>query len=231
MDTAQEINNTEQARQDSFETSDLQKSENLLASFLSDCNEEERKVIDDFSHSLGIRDNDAIWAFVKIFFTLNRENNKLPKRITDALDTKKDEIIDCIKKFAASAVELETKKAMDNLSDTLQKVSQNILNQHRKNMWLYDFFLPLACACLGIFLLCLISFIGGAAIAGKGWGHSPLEALLNAPAGWIIPLALIPVGGLALFRGLTELGRTKYLNLLAAFIMAVGVLCVLAHIL
>ena len=67
MDTAQEINNTEQAGQDSFETSDLQKSENLLASFLSDCNEEERKVIDEFSQTLGIRTNDAIWAFVKIF--------------------------------------------------------------------------------------------------------------------------------------------------------------------
>ena len=231
MNTAQEINNTEQAGQDSFETSDLQKSENLLASFLSDCNEEERKVIDKFSQTLGIRTNDAIWAFVKIFFTLNRTNNNLPKRITDALDTKKDEIIDCIKQFAASAVEIETKKAMANLSDSLQQISQNILSQHRKNLWLYDFFLPLACACLGIFLLCLISFIGGAAIAGKGWGQSPVEALLNAPAGWIIPLALIPVGGFALFRGLTEQGRTKYLNLLAALIVAVGVLCVLAHIL
>ena len=76
-----------------------------------------------------------------------------------------------------------------------------------------------------------IRFIGGTAVAGKAWGHSPVEALLNAPAGWIIPLALIPVGGLALFRGLTEQGRTKYLNLLAALIVAVGVLCVLAHIL
>lgn len=120
---------------------------------------------------------------------------------------------------------------MANLSDSLQQISQNILSQHRKNLWLYDFFLPLACACLGIFLLCLISFIGGAAIAGKGWGQSPVEALLNAPASWIIPLALIPVGGFALFRGLTEQGRTKYLNLLAALIVAVGVLCVLAHIL
>ena len=231
MDTTQEINKIEQAGQDSFEAPEIQKSENLLASFLGDCNEEERKVIDEFSQTLGIRTNDAIWAFVKIFFTLNRANNNLPKRITDALDTKKDEIIDCIKKFAASAVELETKKAMDNLSDTLQQVSQNILKQHRKNMWLYDFFLPLACACLGIFFLCLISFIGGAAIAGKGWGQSPVEALLNAPAGWIIPLALIPIGGVALFLGLTEQGRTKYLNLLAALIVAVGVLCVLAHIL
>ena len=226
MDTTQETNNIEQSGQDSFE-----KSENLLASFFDDCNEDERKVIDEFSRSIGIRANDAIWAFVKIFFTLNRENNNLPKRITDALDTKKDEIIDCIKQFAASAVEIETKKAMANLSDSLQQISQNILSQHRKNLWLYDFFLPLACACLGIFFLCLISFIGGAAIAGKGWGHSPLESMLNAPAGWIIPLALIPVGGVALFRGLTEQGQTKYLNLVAVLIVAVGVLCVLAHIL
>ena len=226
MDTTQETNNIEQSGQDSFE-----KSENLLASFFDDCNEDERKVIDEFSRSIGIRANDAIWAFVKIFFTLNRENNNLPKRITDALDTKKDEIIDCIQQLAASAVELETKKAMANLSDSLQQISQNILSQHRKNLWLYDFFLPLACACLGIFFLCLISFIGGAAIAGKGWGHSPLESMLNAPAGWIIPLALIPVGGVALFRGLTEQGQTKYLNLVAVLIVAVGVLCVLAHIL
>ena len=231
MDTTQEINKIEQAGQDSFEAPEIQKSENLLASFLGDCNEEERKVIDEFSQTLGIRTNDAIWAFVKIFFSFNRANNNLPKRITDALDTKKDEIIDCIKQLAASAVELETNKAMTNLSDSLKQISQNILNQHRKNMWLYDFFLPLACACLGIFFLCLISFIGGAAIAGKGWGQSPVEALLNAPAGWIIPLALIPIGGVALFLGLTEQGRTKYLNLLAALIVAVGVLCVLAHIL
>ena len=98
-------------------------------------------------------------------------------------------------------------------------------------MRLYDFFLPLAGACLGIFGLCLVSFIGGAAVAGKGWGHSPLEALLNAPAGRIIPLALIPVGGVSLYQGLTEQGKTKYLNLTVAFLSAALVLCVLPHIL
>ena len=49
MDTTQEINKIEQAGQDSFEASEVQKSENLLASFLGDCNEDERKVIDEFS--------------------------------------------------------------------------------------------------------------------------------------------------------------------------------------
>ena len=111
------------------------------------------------------------------------------------------------------------------------KISQDILDQNRRKMWLYDFFIPLACACLAVFCLCLISFVGGAAVVGKGWGHSPLEALLNAPAGWIIPLALIPVGGFALFRGLTEQGKGKFINLVTALIIAVLVLCVIPHIL
>ena len=146
MDTTQEFHNIEQAGHDSFE-----KSENLLASFFGDCNEDERKIIDDFSHSLGIRTNDAIWAFVKIFFSFNRANNNLPKRITDALDSKKDEIVDCIKQLTASAVELETNKAMANLSDSLQQISQNILKQHSKKSLIstkkhiaIQFFIPLA---------------------------------------------------------------------------------------
>ena len=71
----------------------------------------------------------------------------------------------------------------------------------------------------------------GRGCRGQRMGHSPLEALLNAPAGWIIPLALIPVGGVSLYQGLTEQGKTKYLNLTAAFLSAALVLCVLPHIL
>ena len=123
MDNAQDFNYSEQVGQVSCEVSELQKSENLVASFFGDCNEDERKIIDEFSRTLGIRDNDAIWAFVKVFFTINRENNNLPQRISDALALKRDEIIDYIKQFAASAVELETKKAMADLSDTLQLIS------------------------------------------------------------------------------------------------------------
>lgn len=136
-----------------------------------------------------------------------------------------------MKQFAVSAVENEAQKALSNLSDSLMKISQDFLNQQRKRAWIFDFFIPVACACLGIFFLCLISFIGGAAVAGKGWGHSPVEALLNAPAGWIIPLALIPVGSLALFRGLTEQGKCRLINLIAALIISVLLLCVLLHIL
>ena len=228
MDTVQDLTQTEQT---SFEDFEKEKSESILAAFFDDCNEEEQKIINEFSQIQGIRANDAVWVFVKIFFGINRANNTLPQRISDALDAKTNEILEAIKQFAASSVENEAQKAMSNLSDSLMKFSQDFLNQQRKSAWIYDFFVPVVCACLGIFFLCLISFIGGAAVAGKGWGHSPVEALLNAPAGWIIPLALIPVCGLALFRGLTEQGKSRLVNLIIALIIAVLVLCVVFHIL
>ena len=228
MDTVQDLTRTEQT---SFENFEKEKSESILAAFFDDCNEEEQKIINEFSQIQGIRANDAVWVFVKVFFGINRANNTLPQRISDALDVKTNEILEAVKQFAASSVENEAQKALSNLSDSLMKISQDFLNQQRKRAWIYDFFVPVACACLGIFFLCLISFVGGAAVAGKGWGRSPVEALLNAPAGWIIPLALIPVCGLALFRGLTGQGKGRLINLITALIIAVGVLCVLFHIL
>ena len=227
----QEFNQTVQTETNSFDDFEKKKSESLLSAFFNDCNEEEQKIIDEFSQIQGIRANDAIWVFVKVFFKNNRANNTLPQRISDALDVKTNEILEAVRQFAVSAVENEAQKALSNLSDSLMKISQDFLNQQRKRAWIYDFFVPVACACLGIFFLCLISFVGGAAVAGKGWGRSPVEALLNAPAGWIIPLALIPVCGLALFRGLTGQGKGRLINLITALIIAVGVLCVLFHIL
>ena len=191
MDTTQDFT------PNSFDDFEKKKSENLLSAFFNDCNEEEQKIVDEFSQLHGIRANDAIWVFVKVFFKINRANNALPERITEAL----------------------------------MKISQDFFNQQRKEKLILDFFIPLFCMCLGIFFLCLISFIGGAAVAGKGWGHSPVEGLLNAPAGWIIPLALVPVGGFALFRGLTGQGKDRLINLVAALIIALLVLCVLIQIL
>ncbi len=191
MDTTQDLTSN------SFNDFEKKKSENLLFALFNDCNEEEQKIIDEFSQLNGIRANDAIWVFVKVFFKINRVNNALPERMTEAL----------------------------------MKISQDFFNQQKKEKLILDFFIPLFCICLGIFFLCLISFIGGAAVAGKGWGHSPVEALLNAPAGWIIPLALIPVCGLALFRGLTGEGKDRLINLITALIIALLVLCVLIQIL
>ena len=193
----QDVNYAAQKNQTTFEDFETKKSESILSAFFNNCNEEEQKIINEFSQIQGIKANDAVWIFVKIFFRINRENNTLTQRI----------------------------------SEYLTEIFQDFLNQQRKREWSYDFFIPVAYACFGIFFLCLVSFVGGAAVVGKGWGHSPVEALLNAPAGWIIPLALIPVCGLALFRGLTEQGKDKFINLITALIIAVLVSCVISHIL
>ena len=199
--------------------------------FFGEGSEEEQLRIREIASKLNIRSNDAIWIIVFIFNYFGRFYQHLPQKIKSAVHDSLNDCVEALKNSAEVISQNEAQKSKDILSDSLARISQEILTQHQKKMRLYDFFLPLAWSCLGIFCLCLVSFIGGAAVAGKGWGHSPLEALLNAPAGWIIPLALIPVGGVSLYQGLTEQGKTKYLNLTAAFLCAALVLCVLPHIL
>ena len=227
----QDVNYAEQKNQTTFEVFETKKSESILSAFFNDCNEEEQKIINEFSQIQGIKANDAVWIFVKIFFRINRANTMLSQKISDTFEGKQNEFTEKFKEFIVSLIENEIQKILSCFSDSSIKILQDILTQHKKQTQLNDFFIPILCVCVGIFCLCLISFIGGAAVVGKGWGHSPFDALLNAPAGWIIPLALIPVGGLALFRGLTEQGRDKYLNLIIAFIVGGLVLWVILHIL
>lgn len=199
--------------------------------FFGEGSEEEQLRIREIASKLNIRSNDAIWIIVFIFNYFGRFYQHLPQKIKSAVHDSLNDCVEALKNSAEVISQNEAQKSKDILSESLATISQEIITQHQKKMRLYDFFLPLAWSCLGIFCLCLVSFIGGAAVAGKGWGHSPLEALLNAPAGWIIPLALIPVGGVSLYQGLTEQGKTKYLNLTVAFLSAALVLCVLPHIL
>ena len=227
----QDVNYAEQKNQTTFEVFETKKSESILSAFFNDCNEEEQKIINEFSQIQGIKANDAVWIFVKIFFRINRANTMLSQKISDTFEGKQNEFTEKFKEFIVSLIENEIQKILSCFSDSSIKILQDILTQHKKQTQLNDFFIPILCVCVGIFCLCLISFIGGAAVVGKGWGHSPFDALLNAPAGWIIPLALIPVGVLALFRGLTEQGRDKYLNLIIAFIVGGLVLWVILHIL
>ena len=231
MEETQEFDKTDKVNEQTLDDFESQKAEAVFESFFGDFSEEEQKILREFGAKFNIRSNDAIWSIVGIFIIFGRINNKLPQRIKAAFAESKEDFIKIMKKAAVDSFEQENQKALTLLAENLSQISQEFFNQQRKNTWLYEFFVPLSCTCFGIFFLCLISFIGGSAVAGKGWGHSPVEALLNAPAGWIIPLALVPVGGFALFRGLTEQGRTKYLNLTTAFIVAVLLLCVITRIL
>lgn len=233
MESAQDFNqHNEETQQNSEELGQNEnEAEANYSAFFGKGSEEEQLRLREIASKLNIRDNDAIWIIVFIFNYFGRFYFQLPQKIKVSVQETLCGCVENLKKDAEIISQIQAQKSQDIFSDTLTRISQEILNQHKKKMRLYDFFLPLAGACFGIFCLCLISFVGGAAVAGKGWGHSPIEAMLNAPAGWIIPLALIPVGGVALYKGLTEQGKTKYLNLGAAFVIAALVLCVLPHIL
>lgn len=226
MESAQDFNQHDDETKQIFDEAEAN-----YNAFFGEGSEEEQLRIREIASKLNIRSNDAIWIIVFIFNYFGRFYQHLPQKIKSAVHDSLNDCVEALKHSAEVISQNEAQKSKDILSESLATISQEILTQHQKKMRLYDFFLPLAWSCLGIFCLCLVSFIGGAAVAGKGWGHSPLEALLNAPAGWIIPLALIPVGGVSLYQGLTEQGKTKYLNLTAAFLCAALVLCVLPHIL
>ena len=226
MESAQDFNQHDDETKQIFDEAEAN-----YNAFFGEGSEEEQLRIREIASKLNIRSNDAIWIIVFIFNYFGRFYQHLPQKIKSAVHDSLNDCVEALKNSAEVISQNEAQKSKDILSDSLARISQEILTQHQKKMRLYDFFLPLAWSCLGIFCLCLVSFIGGAAVAGKGWGHSPLEALLNAPAGWIIPLALIPVGGVSLYQGLTEQGKTKYLNLTVAFLSAALVLCVLPHIL
>ena len=226
MESAQDFNQHDDETKQIFDEAEAN-----YNAFFGEGSEEEQLRIREIASKLHIRSNDAIWIIVFIFNYFGRFYLHLPQKIKSAVHDSLNDCVEALKNSAEVISQNEAQKSKDILSESLATISQEILTQHQKKMRLYDFFLPLSWSCLGIFCLCLVSFIGGAAVAGKGWGHSPLEALLNAPAGWIIPLALIPVGGVSLYQGLTEQGKTKYLNLTAAFLSAALVLCVLPHIL
>ena len=219
----QETLTTSPEETQTLEEREFHNAEALYESFFGEGTEEEQLRIREIAAKLNVRDNDALWIIIYVLNYFGRFYRDLPEKLKAA----STECFETVKETAAGITESETRKAQVAFSDTLTKSVQEILEQHKKRAWVYELFMPLAWSCMGVFCLCLISFVAGSAVAGKGWGHSPLTALLNAPAGWIIPLALIPMGGFALYRGLIEQGRTRYLNLVASFlsgILAFGIL-------
>ena len=76
---------SKQAEKSSFNDFETKKSEDLLSAFFNDCNEEEQKIINEFSQIHGIRANDAVWVLVKLFFRIKRANNTFQESITEVL--------------------------------------------------------------------------------------------------------------------------------------------------
>lgn len=206
-----------------LEETEFHNAEALYESFFGEGTEDEQLRIRELAARLNIRDNDALWIIIYVLNYFGRFYRDLPEKLMAT----SSECFETVQKTAAEISEAEARKAQILFAETLTRCTQEILERHKKRAWVYELFLPLAWSCMGVFCLCLVSFVAGAAVSGKGWGHSPLTALFNAPAGWIVPLALIPMGGFALYRGLIERGRTRYFNLCAAFlsgILAFGIL-------
>ena len=219
----QETLTTSQEETQTLEETEYRNAEALYESFFGEGTEEEQLRIRELAAKLNVRDNDALWIIIYVLNYFGRFYRDLPEK----LKTASAECFETVQKAATEISEAEARKAQILFAETLTKSTQEILERHKSRAWVYELFLPLAWSCMGVFCLCLVSFVGGAAVSGKGWGHSALTALLNAPAGWIVPLALIPISGFALFRGLTEQGRARYINLAAAFlsgILAFGIL-------
>ena len=215
------------ALENTTEEQEYRHAEELYESFFGNGTEEEQLRIRELAAKMNIRDNDALWIIIYVLNYFGRFYRDLPEK----LRATSSECFETVQKAAAEISESEARKAQVLFAETLMKSTQEILEQHKKRAWLYEMFLPLAWSCLGVFCLCLVSFVGGAAVSGKGWGTSYVSALLKAPAGWIIPLALIPMGGFALYRGLTEQGRKRYFNLSAALLSVILAFSVLFYIL
>ncbi|MBQ7262099.1 MAG: hypothetical protein IJR14_00115 [Synergistaceae bacterium] len=202
---------------EAVEAEQAQRAEELYSSLFGDGTEAEQLRVRRLSTELGIKDNDAIWIIIYVLNYFGRFYNDLPEKLKGASEA----CLEDVRKASGAIAEAEARKAQGLFEEALGKSIQQILARYERRAWLYDLLLPLAWTCVGVFALCLVSFVGGAAVAGKGWGQTPLTALLAAPAGHILPLALLPVAAFALYRGLVETGRTRALALLAAGLLAV----------
>lgn len=218
------MKNMNEAEKDDTRKNDIEQAAELYESFFGKGTEEERLRIRELATKLNIRDNDALWIIIYVMNYFGRFYQDLPEKIRESTDSCLENIQDAATKICQT--ELQRSQAI--FTETLVKSAEAILERHQRKAWLYDMFLPLSWTCMGIFCLCLLSFIGGAAISGKG---QPLPFLMSVPAGWIIPLSLIPIAGFAAYRGLSESGWKRYFSLGASGIIIVLFLIVLQYIL
>ena len=216
-----EANQADTRKNDTIETNDAAR---LYESFFGEGTEEEQLRIRELGAKLNIRDNDALWIIVYVMNYFGRFYRDLPTRIRESSDT----CLESIQSAATKICEAEIQRTQVIFMETLARSAEEILTRHKRKTWLYDMFLPLSWTCMGIFCLCLLSFIGGASISGKS---QPLPFLMSVPAGWIIPLSLIPIAGFAAYRGLSESGWKRYFSFGALGIIIVLFLIILQYIL
>ena len=208
---------------------ECQEAERWYSHFFGDATEGEQLRLRELASKLNIRDNDALWTIIYTLNYFGRFYQDLPEKIQGAS-------ADCLENVRKAAEEVgtsEAQKAQVLFAETLKRSTEEILEQHKHRSFLLELFVPLSLMCFGVFVLCLIAFVAGAATAGKGWGTSPIAALLNAPAGGVLALEMIPVAGFMLYRGLTmyDGAKKKATYLITSILLIAFVVSVLSFIL
>ena len=206
-----------------------QEAERWYSHFFGDATEGEQLRLRELASKLNIRDNDALWTIIYTLNYFGRFYQDLPEKIQVAS-------VDCLENVRKAAKEVgtsEAQRAQVLFAETLKRSTEEILEQHKHRSFLLELFVPLSLMCFGVFVLCLIAFVAGAATAGKGWGTSPIAALLNAPAGGVLALEMIPVAGFMLYRGLTmyDGAKKKATYLVTSILLIAFVVSVLSFIL
>ena len=147
--------------------------------------EEEQLRLREIAASLNIRDNDALWIIVYVMNYFGRFYKSLPEEMSSSATA----ITESVRSRCEEIASVEMDDVKKSLAESVIHYAENISQAKAQ----YSVVLPLAWLSFGLFFLCLISFVSGAAVAGKGWGKTPFDSMLAAPAGWIIPIALLPV--------------------------------------
>ena len=192
--------------------------------FFGNGSEEEQLRIREIAQKIGIRDNDAIWLIVYVMNYFGRFYEALPLRIRECAAASMEDV----KERCAAVADAEMDRIKEDLGAAVIERAEELAKQRGG----YSVFLPVAWICAGVGVLCLACFTAGAAIAGKGWGRTPWDNLLGAPAGWILPIALLPLAAVSAFQVVTKYRNTrnkKGLLFLAGpvFVVILALLCFL----
>jgi|GEM_PF-6709568 len=193
-------------------------------SFFGQGTEEEQLRIKEIASSLGIKDNDAIWIIIYVMNYFGRFYQNLPQRLKESADAS----VESVKARCVAAADEEIERTKSDLSQAVLTHADELA----KRRGMYSVVQPIAWLCCGIYTLCLLCFVAGAAVAGKGWGQNPFDSLLAAPAGWILPIAVLPVAiysGWQAWLGYRYTGNRRNIAILfgSSALCALALLCFL----
>lgn len=170
--------------------------------------EKERHNLYRVKNALGIHDNDALWLVLMSLESYDTLFSKLPDQIHQQVIVTVEEI----KRAARLAAEAESQKALATLARAVSETSEKISKRALDNQRLIALSFYSASIVLFGSLCLVVGFILGSGRMPY-WADYPqdaslplkiISAVVQAPAGWLIPLAGACVCCVLLYRPLVE---------------------------